>query len=160
LIDPAEKWRSVRGAGWPDWLKTKTRSCEAVRREAEEDWGRGAGEAHCRRDILAMLLGDVPLSPKLWPRELVGLILGRHPGGLARRRRRSLIRRCQNQPKQCIAAMPDASESGTAVTSHSPAARSPRHRRGKFLDAIAVAGEKCWPQGAVGILRLDQCSPQ
>ena len=24
----------------PDWLKSKNPSCEAVRREAEEDWGR------------------------------------------------------------------------------------------------------------------------
>ena len=24
----------------PDWLKSKNPACEAVRREAEEDWGR------------------------------------------------------------------------------------------------------------------------
>ena len=24
----------------PDWVKSKNRACEAVRREAEEDWGR------------------------------------------------------------------------------------------------------------------------
>jgi ATP-dependent DNA ligase len=31
------KYRSGRS---PDWLKMKNPACEAVRREAEEDWGR------------------------------------------------------------------------------------------------------------------------
>ena len=33
----ASAYRSGRS---PDWLKSKNRACEAVRREAEEDWGR------------------------------------------------------------------------------------------------------------------------
>ena len=33
----ASTYRSGRS---PDWLKSKNPACEAVRREAEEDWGR------------------------------------------------------------------------------------------------------------------------
>ena len=33
----ASRYRSGRS---PDWLKSKNPACEAVRREAEEDWGR------------------------------------------------------------------------------------------------------------------------
>jgi hypothetical protein len=29
-----------RSGRWPDWLKDENPACEAVRREAEEDWGR------------------------------------------------------------------------------------------------------------------------
>jgi hypothetical protein len=39
---------------------------------------------HGRERRLATLLGDVPISPKLRPRELVGLVLRRDPGSLAR----------------------------------------------------------------------------
>jgi len=42
------------------------------------------GEAGRRRDLLATLLGGVPVSPKLRPRGLVALIFGRDPGSLAR----------------------------------------------------------------------------
>jgi hypothetical protein len=31
-------WR--RSGRSPDWIKSKNPACEAVRREAEEDWGR------------------------------------------------------------------------------------------------------------------------
>src|SRR5215472_12338138 len=55
--------------------------------ELTDATGGGGGEAGCRRDFLATLLGDVPVSPKLRPRELVALILGRDPGSLARSRR-------------------------------------------------------------------------
>jgi hypothetical protein len=56
----------------------------AEKQEAEEDWvGETGGEAGGRRrDFLATLHRDIPLSPTLRPRELVGLISGRDPGGL------------------------------------------------------------------------------
>jgi hypothetical protein len=56
----------------------------AEKREAEEDWvGETGGEAGGRRrDFLATLHRDIPLSPTLRPRELVGLISGRDPGSL------------------------------------------------------------------------------
>jgi hypothetical protein len=61
----------------------KNSDAPALKREAEEKKS-GAegdgGETGRRRDFLATLLGDVPLSPKLRPRELVALILGRDPG--------------------------------------------------------------------------------
>jgi bifunctional non-homologous end joining protein LigD len=31
---------TYRSGRSPDWLKMKNRACEAVRREAEEDWGK------------------------------------------------------------------------------------------------------------------------
>jgi bifunctional non-homologous end joining protein LigD len=33
------KTSTYRSGRWPDWLKTKNPACEAMRREAEEDWG-------------------------------------------------------------------------------------------------------------------------
>jgi ATP-dependent DNA ligase len=32
---------TYRSGRSPDWLKSKNPACEAVRREAEEDWGKG-----------------------------------------------------------------------------------------------------------------------
>jgi bifunctional non-homologous end joining protein LigD len=34
------KMSTYRSGRSPDWLKSKNPACEAVRREAEEDWGR------------------------------------------------------------------------------------------------------------------------
>jgi ATP-dependent DNA ligase len=42
------RYRSGRS---PDWLKFKNPACEAVGREAEEDWGKAGRHAHhCRRE--------------------------------------------------------------------------------------------------------------
>jgi hypothetical protein len=40
VIDPAEKWRSARGATAAPWLKFKNPDAPAVKREAEEEWGK------------------------------------------------------------------------------------------------------------------------
>ena len=44
VMDLTHFWRRFRGSGQgrsPDWLKMKNPACEAVKRETEEDWGKG-----------------------------------------------------------------------------------------------------------------------
>jgi ATP-dependent DNA ligase len=39
FVSKGKDW-TYRSGRSPDWLKMKNPACEAVRREAEEDWGR------------------------------------------------------------------------------------------------------------------------
>ena len=46
------KTSTYRSGRSPDWLKSKNPACEAMRREAEEDWGRALSAA---RNVLLLV---------------------------------------------------------------------------------------------------------
>jgi hypothetical protein len=47
------KWLEVLKHRSPDWVKSKNLACEAVRREAEENWGRESRTHYAQRALEA-----------------------------------------------------------------------------------------------------------